>query len=51
MQCITDGSGGAGMSEPAGDLPVGGHLAEWDLCHQTIDRGIEIRDICCIGAC
>jgi hypothetical protein len=51
MQGIADGSGGAGMAKPAGDLPVGRHLSRRDLRHQTIDRRIEIRDLCGTGAC
>jgi hypothetical protein len=51
MERIADGSGGAGMAKPAGDLPIGGDLSQRDLRHQTIDRRIKIGDIRCPGGC
>jgi hypothetical protein len=51
MERIADGSGGAGMAKPAGDLPIGGDLSRRDLHYQTIDRRVKIGDICGTGGC
>jgi hypothetical protein len=48
MQRIADRPRRAGVPEKASDLPVRRDLPRWDLRHQTIDRGVEIRHLPCL---